>query len=194
VFSLFACLLVVCCNIVRELQQHKTVVRGEGFCFLLLVAPLIAFVASTSCCAQFERFCLDFSIFFFFFSFFFFFFLKKLLLLFAFVSVVVGKCHGTANSLPFVTQSPVLVNSVTNAKMFVVNAVSPPLLIAHIWGDAGRERGRAYGAILKPYARTVHDTFLQWAEENVESAIVPYVPKDIAVSVTMSLLFWGPSE
>ncbi len=100
--------------------------------------------------------------------------LAKLLLFL--VSFCEAKCHGTANSLPFVTQSPVLVSSVSNAKLFKVTNVVPNVMIAHVWGK-GKERGLAYGTLLKPYLRTVYDSFIAWADENIDSAIDPYVPK-----------------
>jgi len=51
--------------------------------------------------------------------------------------------------------------------------------VAHVYGT-GKERGLAYGAILKPYLSKVIAEFFTWIEVNVESAVKPYVPEDIA--------------
>jgi hypothetical protein len=100
-------------------------------------------------------------------------------------AALAGPCHGTPNTLPLVTDQPVLVSSVRNAQLFSVSGVSPPLLVAHVWGAAGRERGRAYGLVLRPVLRTVYDAFFEWIDSGVEEAVLKYVPKDIAELVAI---------
>jgi hypothetical protein len=60
-----------------------------------------------------------------------------------------------------------------------VDSIEPNVLVAHVFGT-GKQRGIAYGTILKPYLSTVIADFFVWIEENVETMVKPYVPKDIA--------------
>ncbi len=49
-------------------------------------------------------------------------------------------CHGTPNTMPPLTDAPVLVSTVEDAQLFKVTSVVPNVLVAHIWGKPGRER------------------------------------------------------
>jgi hypothetical protein len=106
------------------------------------------------------------------------------MLLLCLIAVAVGassnNCRGSPNNLAFITQAPVLVSTVLNAKLFKVTNIEPNLLVAHVWGKPGKERGRAYGSVLKPFIKTVFSAFFEWADENIESAIYKYVTKDVA--------------
>jgi hypothetical protein len=89
-------------------------------------------------------------------------------------------CNGQPNTMPALAGTLVHVSTVEDAQLFKVTTVVPNLLVAHIWGKAGRARGRAYGRLLKPYLRLLYDSFFRWVEENVEEAVIKYIPKDLA--------------
>merc|ERR1719197_1423980 len=88
-------------------------------------------------------------------------------------------CKGKPTGLPILDATPELVQTAANAKLFSFTGITPNILVAHVYGS-GRERGRAYGTILKPYLRQVADAFFAWVQSDIENAVTKYVPKDIA--------------
>lgn len=56
-------------------------------------------------------------------------------------------CGGQWNTNPILTAAPRLLTSVPNGKLFQLDAVSPPILVAHAWGSH-YEMGLALGQML----------------------------------------------
>jgi hypothetical protein len=89
------------------------------------------------------------------------------------------RCHGTVNQHAVVTTAPVLLKSVKNGQLLQVpinnGGVSPPLLVAHVYGSAF-EMGEAAGSLLKAQLQDTIRGFFQFVVENIDEFVGHWPP------------------
>lgn len=90
-----------------------------------------------------------------------------------------SNCGGTPNQLPIVTNTPTLVRTVQNGKLYQVGSpiVDPPLLIAHLYGTP-YEMGLAHGQLLKKEINALLPEFNDWILAMVEQYI-DFLPTEL---------------
>jgi len=68
--------------------------------------------------------------------------------------------------LPIITQQPVLVNSTANGQLFMINEITPPLRVLHVYGTP-YQMGYANGFLLKDQINDLFDEFYVWLDDIV---------------------------
>lgn len=91
-----------------------------------------------------------------------------------------SSCSGTPNTQPIITDEPTFIREVTNGKLFSVDGggiLSPPLLVAHMWGTA-YEMGYAYGELLKNESVSLLNQTMEYLEVNIEKYLIFFSPEE----------------
>lgn len=118
-----------------------------------------------------------------------------LLLLLAGVAVELEaavNCNGTANKWPVLTTPPRLVRSVPNGKLFVLDGVSPPIRVLHLWGTP-YAKGVAQGLLLRDSLHEFVSDVFQFGAEYFGDWLVRELkfPKELADEVAVKALEAG---
>lgn len=101
-------------------------------------------------------------------------------------------CNGTANKWPVLTAPPRLVRSVPNGKLFVLDGVSPPISVLHLWGTP-YEKGLAQGLLLRDTLHEFVSVVFKFGTEFVGEWLVKELkfPKELADEMALKTIETG---
>lgn len=101
-------------------------------------------------------------------------------------------CSGDWNTHAIVTDPPVYVKQVKNGKLYLLDKVTPPIRVMHLWGshyDMGYAMGQLYGAELQKFLEQV----VQYGVTRFTGLIEKYVhlPKEMVEKLVYRFFISG---